>query len=88
MYNCVYGHAPMNLCNSIIMACEANDRETRLNDTLQVHVPHCRTNTFKKSFVFRGSYVWNKLPDYIHNANSVASFKSMVKGYNRTNTVI
>ena len=79
MYNCVYGHAPMNLCNCIIMASEANDRDTRINDTLQAHIPYCRTNSLKKSFMFRGSNIWNTLPENVKNANSVTSFKSMIK---------
>lgn len=87
MYNCVYGQAPNNLCNSIVMACEANERNTRINETLQVNVPYCRTNTFKKSFIYRGSISWNKLPNSYHDSHSVASFKSKLKGsINRTNT--
>ena len=45
MFNCIHGVAPQYLCNSIVMACEANDRTTRINDTLQVDVPICYTNS-------------------------------------------
>ena len=88
MYNCIYGNAPINLCNSIVMACEANDRTTRINNTMQVLVPLSRTKKYKQSFIFRGSSVWNNLPETFHNAVSVTSFKTMVKRYCRTNTAI
>ena len=77
MYNGIYGNnAPTNLCNSIVMACEANDRNTRVNDTMKVDVPYCQSDVFKKSFIYRGSVAWNSLSDELHNANSIDSFKS------------
>ena len=79
MYNCVYGNAPAYLSNSIVMACETNDVNTRLNDTLQVHIPDCRTNAMKKSFIYRGSVVWNQLPSNLHEASSVDVFKKGAK---------
>ena len=60
MYNCVYGNTNPNLCNAIVMACEASDRCTRFNDTLLVDVLFCRTNLMKRSFLYRGSQFWNE----------------------------
>jgi hypothetical protein len=88
MYNCIHGTAPMYLSNSVVMACETSDRHTRLNDTLQVHIPYCRTDKFKKSFIYRGSCIWNNLPDDIHYANSLSQFKSLLKGTHRANTAV
>jgi len=46
MYNCIHGNAPDYLCNSIVMACESNDVNTRSNNSLNVQIPYCRTNNF------------------------------------------
>ena len=46
MFNSIHGTAPMNLCNSMVMACEANDINTHINDTLQVYVPDARDMYF------------------------------------------
>ena len=85
MYNCIHGTAPMYLCNSVVMACECNDRYTRLNDTMQVQVPCFKTDAFKRSFIYRSSVVWNNLPDHVQNANSLHQFKFLNK-CNRGNT--
>ena len=87
MFNSIHGTAPMNLCNSVVMACEANDRNTRINDTLQVYVPDAR-NHFKRSFLYRASNVWNSLPHDVHNAITTEQFKSRVKHYMRANTAV
>jgi hypothetical protein len=55
MHNCIYGNAPDYLVNSVVMACESNDVNTRSNDTMNVQVPFCKSDFFKKSFIYRGS---------------------------------
>jgi hypothetical protein len=86
MYNSIYGYAPSYLCNSVVMACEANDRNTRINNTLQVDVPSSRTSDFERSFIYRASNFWNTLPHSIHMATSTESFKRLLKDYTRANT--
>ena len=81
MYSSIHGNAPDYLCNSITMACESNDVNTRLSNTLKVELPTCKTNVFKKSFVYRGSVMWNSLPSVVHESSSLSSFKNHVKGF-------
>ena len=40
-------------------------------------VPH--TNLMKTSFYYKGSILWNKLTDEIHNIDNLNSFKTAVK---------
>ena len=61
MYNSVHGNAPAFLYNSITMACECNDINTRASNTLKV---------MRKSFTYIGSAVWNDLPAKIHESAS------------------
>jgi hypothetical protein len=79
MYNCIHGNAPDYLVNSIVMACEASDVNTRVNDTLNVQVPFCRTDIMKRSFIYRGSKVWNDIPRDIQEATNVKEFKCHIK---------
>ena len=42
--------------------------------------PATKTNRFgTQSFLFRGSLLWNLLPDSVKNAPSLASFKNVIK---------
>lgn len=45
-----------------------------------------RTTTFgTQSFMFRGSYLWNLLPDSLKDSRSITHFKCAIKGYNLSN---
>jgi hypothetical protein len=79
MFNSIHGNAPDHLCNSITMACESNDVNTRLRNTMKVELPICKTVNMKKSFLYRGSVIWNSLPANVHESSSLASFKRHVK---------
>ena len=79
MYNSIYGFAPAHLVNSIVMACETNSVNTRVKDTMKVDEPYCRTDIMKRSFIYRGSIVWNQLPSNVHCASSIESFKKHAK---------
>lgn len=41
---------------------------------------HC-TSTFKRSFKYKGAYVWNILPDHIRSCTSLLSFKKAAKDF-------
>lgn len=79
MYQAIHGNSPDYLCNSIVMACESNDLSTRSHNTLNVEVPFCRTDVMKRSFIYRGSKLWNNLPDNVQNSESVNVFKHNLK---------
>jgi len=81
MYNCIHGNAPSNLSNSVIMACDVHTINTRLANTLNVHVPECQTEVLKKSFIYRASIIWNKLPEELKNCKNLNTFKYKVKTY-------
>ena len=52
MYNCIHGTAPAYLCNSVVMACDTNERNTHRGDTMQVDVPVCRTHFLKGLIIY------------------------------------
>jgi hypothetical protein len=79
MYNSVYGNAPAHLVNSVVMAGETNNLNTRISNTLKVDVPYCRTNVMKRSFIYRASNVWNEMPSNLHECPSIDNFKKGAK---------
>jgi hypothetical protein len=79
MYNSIHGYAPSYLVNSIVMACDASDVNTRRSDTMNVEVPFCNTDVMKKSFIFRGSVTWNRLPSNVQESRSLDEFKCQVR---------
>ena len=67
--------APMYLTDNVVMAGEIHDRDARLSHSNDVHIPPQNTDILKRSFIFNGSVIWNKLPDEIRMANDVLDFK-------------
>ena len=75
MYKSVHGLAPVYLTDNVVMAGEIHDRDTRLSHSNDVHIPPYNTDVLKRSFIFNGGVIWNKLPDEIRMANDVLDFK-------------
>ena len=51
---------------------EICNRDTRPNNSVQLYIP----KSFRKSFMYSGTVIWNSLPLFVKNASSVNSFKS------------
>ena len=81
MYNCIRGNAPQHLVNSIVMACDAHEINTRLSNTLNVVIPDCQSQLFTRSFIYRASVAWNTLPEELKDCTTLDLFKSKVKVY-------
>ena len=66
---------PMYLTDNVVMAGEIHDRDTRLSHSNDVLIPPHHTDILKRSFIFHGGVIWNKLPDEIRMANDVLDLK-------------
>ena len=56
--------------------------DLRAEDLLQLPKPKTVLNGLK-SIVFKGSILWNSLPNEIKSSQSTASFKAQIKLWNR-----
>ena len=65
MFKAINGLVPNYLSDSIVMASEAHDRDTRLSESLDVHIPSHNSSALKRSFIYNGSVLWNALPEEI-----------------------
>ena len=62
VYKCMHNITPIYLSNSIDMASNMHDRQTRLNAPMNVIVLSNRTAGVCKSFMYKGAVAWNALP--------------------------
>ena len=81
MYKCINESAPSYIKDNVTMFSHLHDYVTR--DELMVQLPATRTNYMKRSFKFQGPVSWNALPYDIRSAQSLISFKSLVKDHLR-----
>ncbi len=68
-YKCVHGLAPLRICDEFELVWDGHDINT------------CNSNSLN-SFKYFGVKVWNGIPNQIHCATSVDSFKYLYKKYN------
>ena len=47
----------------------------------QLRIPYCRINTTKQCVIYQCTRLWNILPTYLKEKNSVPSFKYACKKY-------
>ena len=79
MYKPINGLTPLHLTDSLVRACDVHDRNTRLSNSKDVHVPPHKSNILKRSFIYNGSVIWNNLPSEIKRAENLNQFKYRYK---------
>ena len=77
MFKAMNGLTPPYLTDSIVRANEAHDRNTRLANSYDVHVPSHNSEILKRSFVYKGSVLWNSIHHEVKLADNVNAFKRM-----------
>ena len=79
MFKAMNGLVPNYLSNSIVMAGEAHDRNTRFSESQDVHIPSHNSSALKRSFIYNSSVPWNALPEEIKALHSIFTFKKRYK---------
>ena len=74
MYKSINGLTPLHLTDSLVRACDVHDRNTRLSNSKDVHVPPHKSNILKRSFIYNDSVIWNNLPSEIKRAENLNQF--------------
>ena len=75
MYKAIHGLTPMYMTDTIVMAGETHDRDTKLSDSNDVNIPPHNSDVLTRSFIYNGSVIWNNIPDEIRMATDVVHFK-------------
>ena len=76
-YKCQNGLAPQYLMDKFSKRSSIHNRYTRARDSLQI--PLFRTKAGQRSFVFRGTNIWNNLDDDLKKCTSLTSFKRALR---------
>ena len=77
LYKIFNGLSPDYLRNIFTFTSDIHERTLRSSSQFQLYSPRPNTELFRKSFVYSGSIIWNSLPYYVKNANSVIHFKQL-----------
>ena len=75
MFKCIYGLAPHYLCNDVTMYVDINGYDTRSAENMDLYLPRCSREIYKRSFLYKGSSLWNQLPSCLKESISIIDFK-------------
>ena len=78
VFKCLQHIAPSYLSSNFIYTSSVHSQNTRSQSSNTLVVPHYNINPGKRTFLYRGSSIWNKLPQNIRanlSGMSLSSFK-------------
>jgi exonuclease III len=79
MFKCVNGMVPVYLADSVTLAKDVCDRNTRNSLTMNVSLPMPNIEQFKNSLIYAGGQQWNGLTNALKESDSLDSFKRQYK---------
>ena len=75
MFKCIHGLAPHYLCNDVTMYIDINGYDTSSAENMDLYLPCCSGEIYKRSFLYKGSSLWNQLPSCLKESISIIDFK-------------
>ena len=79
MHKIVNGHAPTYLREMFENQMASTNYSLRSSNNVQI--PLVRTDCYKGSFAVSGAVLWNSLPDFLKNEQSLVKFKNHIKNF-------
>ena len=81
MFKAIHGLAPHYLCNDVTMIVDVHGYDTRSSENMNLYVPKYTKEICKRSFAYKGSMLWNDLPDEVKESSSLDAFKTNYRFY-------
>ena len=75
MFKCIHGLAPHYLSNDVTLHVDIHGYDTRSAENMDLYIPRCAKEIYKRSFLYKGSSLWNKLPPWVKEPTSLNDFK-------------
>ena len=75
MFKCIHGLAPHYLSNDVTMHVDIHGYDTRSAENMDLYIPRWAKEIYKRSFLYKGSSLWNKLPPWVKESTSLNDFK-------------
>ena len=74
-FKCIHGLAPHYLSNDVTMHVDIHGFDTRSAENMDLYIPRFTKEIYKRSFLYKGSSLWNKLPPRVKEFTSLNDFK-------------
>ena len=77
MFKCIHGLAPNYLSNDVNMHVDIHGYDT-IKERWEygfICIPRCTKDIYKRSFLYKGSSLWNKVPPWVKKSTSLNDFK-------------
>ena len=71
------GILPNKLCYLFKLVCDVSTRETQQSQGLNIYIDEPRIELTKRSFIYYGAVLWNRLPDHVKFATTLECFKTL-----------
>ena len=81
VYKCLHELAPDCICKTLHFVKDSHNYSTRMSNDMSLTLPHPNLSSFKRTFMYNGPYVWNKLPHSIRMSESLFAFKTRCKDF-------
>ena len=75
MFKWIQGLAPHYLSNDVTMHVDIHGYDTRSAENMDLYIPRCTKEIYEKSFSYKGSSLWNKLPRWVKESTLSNDFK-------------
>ena len=75
IFKCIHGIAPHYLCNDVIMYIDINGYDTRSAENMDLYLPRCSKEFYKRSFLYKDSSLWNQSRSCLKEYISITDFK-------------
>ena len=82
MFKCIHGLAPHYLSNDVTMHVDIHGYDTRSAENMDLYIPRCAKEIYKRNFLYKGSSLWNKLPPWVKESTSLNDFKHNYRLWN------
>ena len=74
-FKCIHGLAPHYLSDDVTIHVDIHGYDTRSAENMDLYTPRCAKEIYKRSFLYKGSTLWNKLPQWVKESTSLNDFK-------------
>ena len=71
IFKCIHGLAPYYLSNDVTMHVDIHGYDTRSAENMDLYIPRCTKEIYKRNFSYKGSSLWNKLPTLVKESTSL-----------------
>ena len=75
MFKCIHGFITHYICNDVTMYIDINGYDARSAENMELYLPLCSRETYKRSFLYKDSSLWNQLPSCLKESISIVDFK-------------